>query len=1026
MKRLHAPILRAVFGLCACAMLVCLQAGTAHAYQHTLENYHHTAWASESGLGSVFEVSQAQDGYLWLTTSKGVYRFDGVRFQPLGEATNNAIHDGDVDSVMASAFGGVWLTTRSHGLLLWKDNRVFDFPDRRCTQGRRPDAMVEDEDGSLWIEASSGLFHLHQGICEEVTSASGYPGGFPSAILLDRSGTLWVKLPTGELFYRRRGEQTFQRNSFGEAPVTGFAHLHQAPDGAVWLSDSHGLRIVSGGASSSHAPSNGRPTPSDKFGNFTFDSEGNLWAATSQGIERFTQAKAMPLGAGLSAAAGESYTAKDGLSSDNIWVMMVDREGNLWAATYSGIDQFRRNMFSTLNLPPSQDFQMGVAAGADGSVWVGSRSLPLTHVLADGTSRSYPETGQALTIHRDRHGDTWSSGRGKAALWHTQGSQLVPVPYPDDKVEVGAAIAFDRNDDIWLSTFGPNLFHRSGGVWKSETETLGRKPGVMGAMTGDDEGNVWFAFSNKVVEWDGHEYHRFSFPDGPLNISVAVVSVRGDRVWLGGAGGVELLRGGQFYKMRWQQETMPGRVVGLVETRAGDLWINGYSGVVRVPAAEISRWLNDPNYAVAAEQFDALDGLPGLAGERYPEPSLVQGPDGRLWFATTQGVARLDPATLESRRNHLPPPVAIEAIVVGEKNFMGPAPATLPAHTGSVEFDYTALSLSLPERVRFRYMLEGVDKEWQSASTRRQAFYTNLAPGQYRFRVKASNNDGVWNEKGAFVDFSIAPAFYQMWQFKAMLGVLLAVLLLMMVQMRISSVTAQMQARLAARSDERERIARELHDTLLQSLYGVMLQFHAIADRLAPQDSTRQILSDTLHRADSVMQEGRERVRNLRATQADSGSLINSLSTTGYQMQALRPVRFQVQTRGRPRPLKPDIQEELLLIGREALTNAFVHSQAQAISVEVIFRSRYLMLTVEDNGCGIDEAVLKAWGREGHWGLRGMRERAERFRGRLEITRIVTGGTRVSLRMPGRIVYARSAAGIRGLWRALRGMTKEA
>jgi signal transduction histidine kinase len=364
--------------------------------------------------------------------------------------------------------------------------------------------------------------------------------------------------------------------------------------------------------------------------------------------------------------------------------------------------------------------------------------------------------------------------------------------------------------------------------------------------------------------------------------------------------------------------------------------------------------------------------------------------------------------------------VAIEAIVAEGKNFIGPTPPTLPAHTGSVEFDYTALSLSLPERMAFRYRLDGVDKDWQTASVRRQAFYTNLSPGDYRFHVTASNNDGVWNEQGTFVDFTIAPAFYQMWQFRLMLALLLAGLLWAAVQLRISAVTAQMQARLAARSDERERIARELHDTLLQSLYGVMLQFHAIADRLSQRDPTRQVLSDTLKRADSVMQEGRERVRNLRTTTADGASLIESLSATGYQLQALRPVRFQLQARGRVRPLKPDVQEEVLLIGREALTNAFVHSQAQEISVEVVFRGGYLALQVEDNGLGIEEQVLRAWGREGHWGLRGMRERAAKFRGRLEINRVPTGGTRVYLRLPGRIAYSGRGGRLRMAWSTLR------
>jgi signal transduction histidine kinase/ligand-binding sensor domain-containing protein len=1014
--------LRGALCLLVFALLPGVSRGSAGAGR-VLENYHHNAWSSESGLGLVFEVTQAADGYLWLSTSKGVYRFDGVRFQAVSEATNHAVRDGDVDGAWASAHGGVWLTTRSRGLLLWKGARLFDFPDRRCTEGRRPDGMVEDRDGSLWIAASSGLAHLHQGVCE-IVRAEGYPGGFPAALLLDRAGTLWLKMPAGDLLFRRRGESGFQRSAAGAGQVHSFAYLHEAPNGDVWLSDSRGLRRVHVGGT---APSTGEPpqaggTSHDQFGNFTFDREGNLWAASRQGMVRFAQVDRTPPGASLTAVAGESYDTADGLSSDNVRSIMVDREGVVWAATSSGLDRFRRNVFSVVPVPSSQDYQLGVAAGRDGSVWVGSRSLPLTHITMEGSSQSFPETVQTLAIRRDLQGEIWSSGKGTAGLWRTEGSRVVPVSYPNDNLDSCASMAVDRNGDLWISTFGPNVYRRTaGGEWVKQNDALGRKPGVIGTMSGDSEGNVWFAFSNRVVEWDGRTFHRFEFPDGELNISVTTLAMRRGRLWMGGSGGVVLLRDGVFRKMRWQQESLPGRVSGLVETPDGDLWINGYSGVVHVPAAELSRWVREPDYAVNAEQFDALDGLPSLAGERYPEPSLAQSPEGRLWFGTVHGVAWLDPQALEERRNRLAPPVAVEAIVAGEKNYMGADPIRLPAHTESVEFDYTALSMALPERVRFRYRLDGVDRDWQNASTRRQAFYTNLAPGRYRFHVTACNNDGVWNRDGAYIDFNIDPAFYQMWPFRVLVAMLLGVLLWAIVQKRISSVTAQMRARMAARSDERERIARELHDTLLQSLFGVMLQFHAIANRLSQEDPTKQVLSETLHRADSVMQEGRERVRDLRSTETDSGALMDALSTTGYQLQALRPVGFEIAARGRPRPLNADIQEEILLIGREALTNAFVHSQAQEIAVELNFRGKHLLLVVEDNGRGIDEQVLRAGGREGHWGLRGMRERAGKIRSRLEIERAAAGGTRVSLRVPARIVYAAQPGRWGDLWRRLRG-----
>jgi PAS domain S-box-containing protein len=280
-------------------------------------------------------------------------------------------------------------------------------------------------------------------------------------------------------------------------------------------------------------------------------------------------------------------------------------------------------------------------------------------------------------------------------------------------------------------------------------------------MAGDSNGNIWFAFSNKLVEWDGSAYHRFSFPDGNLNISVAVVAVRGGHIWLGGAGGVVLFSHGRFQLMHWKDERNPGRVSGLVETEAGELWANGTSGVIRVPADELKKWLNDSEYGVSADRFDLEDGLPGFAEERWPEPSLVESSSGVLWFATNKGIAWIDPAKLGGMTNRIPPPVFVNNIVDKGKIYSGTnGPLALPAK-GNLEFNYTALSLAIPERVLFRYKLEGIDSDWQSAGTRRQAFYTNLPPGKYRFHVIACNNDGVWNEEGARLDFVIAPAWYQ-------------------------------------------------------------------------------------------------------------------------------------------------------------------------------------------------------------------------------------------------------------------------
>jgi signal transduction histidine kinase/ligand-binding sensor domain-containing protein len=979
-------------------------------------NFHHTMWTSEDGLGAVLDIQQAADGYLWLTTSTGVFRFDGVRFQSVEEATNGAVPNSEVHAVFLSASGGVWLKTRAAGLLFWKDGRLTTFTDRRCTPVLQMEGIAEGRDGSLWLQASGGLFRVRGSVCEQIGPEQGYPGGFPAAILVDREGYVWVRTLNGAILFLAPDQSKFQRIDYDAGPTsaafvlataTHNTFLHEAPDGSIWLSDDHGLRRVTGkgAAHTLPAPPAQGKKENIQFGDFTFAGDGSIWAVSDKGLRRFEHVDQWTSTQATESSPGESFTTGQGLSSDAVWKVFIDREGTIWVGTNSGLDRLRHTALSTLPLPPAQEHDFSILAGDQGSIWTGNRSLPLTHVAADGRITSFPRTLGTICIRRDHDGNIWSAGGADARLYRSSGSGWLPVAYPEKDLGPVISLAIDRNHDLWISTATGGAYHFAKGKWNRQNEILGKKPGILGTMTGDEAGNVWFGFSNNLVEWDGNGYQRFSFPNGTRGVSETTMAVRGDRVWLGGSGGVELFTRGHFYVMRWKNQNLPGRVSGVLETRTGDLWMNGSSGITHVPAGELTHWLQDPDYAVSAEHLDALDGLPGLSAERIPEPSLAESPDGRLYFATTRGIAWLDPATVHRNRNRLPPPVVISSVISNGKAYPGSNDITLPAHADRLEINYTALSLAIPERVMFRYKLEGVDADWQEAGTRRQAFYTHLSPGEYSFRVIACNNDGVWNETGATLGVVMKPAFYQTWWFTALVVFGAAGLLWWMVRLRIGSIAHQLQGRLAERMAERERIARELHDTLLQSLFGLTLRFHTAANRLPVGDPARDALDDALQQSDKVMQEGRERVMNLRARHTASTSLADALAEIGNQLRAIHPANFQITVKGQPRPLDAIVQEEILLIGREALTNAFSHSGAQNIITELSYQTAALQMSVSDDGRGIDEGVLQAGYRSGHWGLPGMRERASKMRGELRVGRSRDGGTQIDLQVPAGIVY---------------------
>jgi signal transduction histidine kinase/ligand-binding sensor domain-containing protein len=973
--------------------------------------FHHTAW---NGLGAVFDLKQSSEGYLWLTTSKGVLRFDGVRFQSVEDVTRGAVHDNEIDSVFLSSSGGVWLTTQGAGLLFWKDGRLTTFPDRRCTPTRKQGKIIEDQDGSLWVQASANLFRLRGSVCEQAGADQGYPGGFAAGILMDSDGTLWIKQRTGPLLYLPRGQSKFQVSQYGEGTSTSYgkrtstsyAFLHEAPDGSIWLSDDDGLRRVASklSAAATSAPAKGHPGNA-QFGDFTFASDGSLWAVTGKGVRRFDHVDRWPTPIAVEAAPGESFTPEQGLSSDAVWKVLIDREG-AWVATNSGLDRLRRAALSAIGFPHAQEHEFSVAGGDHGSVWTGNSNLPLTHVAADGTITSIPGTRQTLSLRRDHNGTIWSAGAGDSYLWHSSAGGFVPLHYPEEKLNSVVFAAVDRNNDPWITTTGGRAYHLSGGAWSDQTEALGKRPGVMGAMVDDQAGNVWFAFSNKVVEWDGSTYHRFSFPDGQRGVSENTMSVRGDHVWLGGAGGVQLFTQGAFYLMRWKDRGLPGRVSGIVETETGDLWVNGFSGISHVSAADLKKWISDPGYAVSAEHLDELDGLPGLSGETTPEPSVVEGPDGRLWFATTRGIAWLDPAVLETNRDRVPPTVVISAVVSNGKTYADSNAFTLPAHTENLEIEYAALSLAIPERVLFRYKLDGVDNEWQEVGTRRQAFYTKLRPGNYKFRVIACNNDGVWNETGATIDLSIAPAFYQTIWFQAVCWASGAGLLWCFYLLRLKQATAQIHGRLEARLAERSRIARELHDTLLQSFQGLMLRFQVVDD-LLPPGKAKEELERALSRADRAIAEGRNAVSDLRSSATTTDDLAQAVRALGDELATEDAAAFRLVVEGPTRDMHPIIRDELYRIAREALRNAFSHARAHDIEVELIYAEAFFRMRIRDDGEGISPATLEE-GRPGHFGLPGMRERANQIGAKLTIWSGGGTGTEIELSIAGSIAYGTS------------------
>jgi signal transduction histidine kinase len=464
-----------------------------------------------------------------------------------------------------------------------------------------------------------------------------------------------------------------------------------------------------------------------------------------------------------------------------------------------------------------------------------------------------------------------------------------------------------------------------------------------------------------------------------------------------------------------------------MEGDANSLWLYMACGLVRIARPELDAWIaaeKDENAKrmIQVTVFDSGDGVRIHTPGGY-SPPVAKSPDGRLWFLPFDGVSVVDPRHLPF--NKLPPPVHIQEIIADHKNYNSSSSSqlSLPPLVRDVELDYTALSLVAPEKVLFRYKLEGWDRDWQEAGNRRQAFYTNLSPRKYRFRVMACNNSGVWNEEGAFLDFSVASAYYQTNWFR-LSGVAAFVLLLWaLYQLRLQQLAREFNAGLEARVNERTRIARELHDSLLQGFQGLMFRLQAVRDLLPGQASeAAQALDIALERGDKAIAEGRDTVSNLREPILGDSDIAQALTALGKELalqsgNGLVPC-VRVLLEGNQRELNPILRDEIYRIAREALRNAFLHSRAQKIEAEITYSDSEFLLHVRDDGGGIDPEVANQGARAGHWGLPGMRERAKSFGGKLEVWSQHGAGTEIKLRVPGAIAYGKSEPRRRfWLWR---------
>ncbi|ATB41963.1 two-component system sensor protein [Cystobacter fuscus] len=976
-------------------------ADTARAFSQDrrLTQFHHTRWTIKEGApGQISAIAQTEDGYLWLAAAASLYRFEGIRFERFEPPSGDPFST--IQTLYAPPDGGLWIGFQLGGVAFLKEGHLTRYHGTEGAPTRSVSAFATDRDGNVWAsEMRGGLFRLSGTRWEQIGESWGYPGSKSRHLFVDRDGTLWVATEK-TLLYLPRGAHRFVPT---DVSVGWVFQLRQAPDGRIWMTESGGdVRPI---PVPGHGQTENPPTLHVESAGMLFARDGSLWLTTlGDGVRRLAHPERSS--AGDAAEVGgevESFTEKDGLSADYAWPVLEDREGNVWVGTSGGLDRFRTSSMVLAEFPRgSHDFAL--IAGNAGEVWAGTTNRPLMR-LHDGEV-SFEQLGSPVrSAYRDEEGVVWLGADD--GLWRVEDGRLSRVtPLPDPLAQV-QAMTRDRHGTLWVSLTTGGLMQWEDGRWHSVEEPLGPLDGesIHTAMT-DGRGRVWLGHQRGIItRVDGDEVRRFTEDDG-LRLGVVAALTAGRRyVWVGGQFGLAFHDGERFRPLVADGDESFRSVSGIIERPDGSLWVHAVPGVFHVPAEEVRRAVGDPGHRVRYELFDFLDGLPARPTLLRPLPTAIAGGDGRLWFATSNGVVWIDPERIA--RNPLPPPVSILSVKADGRRYAPAADVTLPIHPANLEIDYAALSLSIPERVRFRYRLEGVDEHWQDVGTRRTAYYGNLAPGQYRFHVIASNNDGVWNEHGASLEFVVPPAVHQTWWFRTLCMAAGLLLLWLMYLLRLRQLTAKMRGRLEERHAERERIARELHDTLLQSVQGLVLRLQAVAEQLPEHEPARQAMEKALDRADEVLAEGRDRVMDLRSSAHAGRDLSDALVRVGKELAENLPMSFRLVTEGVPQELNAAVQVEIFLIGREALLNAFQHAGGTAVEAELHYDSDELRVRIRDDGAGVDPEVLEMGGRPGHWGLAGMHERAARIGATLQVWSRTDAGTEVELKVPAEIVYRR-------------------
>jgi signal transduction histidine kinase/ligand-binding sensor domain-containing protein len=920
---------------------------------------------AEDPVGAVRSIVQDSDGFLWLATAEGLVRFDGVSFtRPL----NRVLQAYNPPFVLmlgpSGSISDLWVGHRINGVTHIVNGVATHYEGGTYPPGTTF-VLERDNDGVLWGVTTKGVVRFVDGRWQPLPDSMGWPAAHPESFYVFRA--------TGDIYvYDGKRGPLVKRYGTARFVETSAIEVWRASTGLPATAE---FRYI-------ETSSNADPTVMR---------DGTLWGKGPRGLLRSHWRNFPQTGP---ADIEETFTSAEGLSDNSIYAFLDDSEGDVWVGTGAGLDRFRRPHFLPRVFPAALTTP-SMAADESGSIWVADAQAPPYRLSVEGDLTQINEIGAGVsTIAPEPDGSVWFAGTSGIQQW--KNGQVTALKLPREMAGVQhrfLQLVHDANGDMWTNAHSFGLYKMHGGLWEKKNGTDGfPSPDPLFVARGP-EASIWVTYAGGAI------YKRQAGVTSLVTMlamrSPLMLSFDQDDVWVGGDSGLVRFHAGMVQPMRLASSALKD-VTGVVRGSDGSLWIASRAGVDRVEKRALEAFEQSPSALVPAEHYDKSEGLGENFSAFFGTPSLLRDKSGEIWHSSLSGVSSALPARLTL--NNVRPRVFIEAVVMERESVGASNGLVLPALTRSLRLDYTAPMMRRPEHGRFEYQLQPVDQGWQAAGTRRSAFYTRLGPGTYTFRVRAFNEDNLRSETDAVFTFQIAAAWYQTFAFQLAVALTCLFVAWWAYTLRLKTVTD----RLRIRHDEREHIARDLHDTLLQGFQGLILRFQAVRGRVGddPQKLGRMI-DEALARADQVMEEGRDKVSSLRSNDRPEADLPAALLSVAEELSSHRAADIEMVVHGKARSLKAETHEEALRISREAMINALLHSGCTRVDICVEYNRRFFEVTVRDNGVGFDDAAA----RPGHWGLKGMRERADRIHASLIILSRPTSGTEVTLRIRANRAY---------------------